>query len=436
MFTSVYKRLIAHPILKSLFISASGTGMAQLFMLVNQFLIARYLAPEGFGLYTASYAICTLTSFLFNWGLDTWLLRQASLEERPKEIAGGVIAIKLLFGVVWAALLIFLLPFIQPQTYLRPLIAVCVVDILCDGLFTAQIAFLNSQNRFSHATTFLNLSRGGRLLFAVLLLLFGARNPLFFAGARFSATLIGLFVLTLWARPVIHVRAFGNITRVFFSSIPYGISDLLTTIYLQADVSILAVITGSSKAVGIYSPASGLVNALFIIPNAAFYVFLPNLVRRLQNNTVKGTHFIEKMMIGFVALGIGMWVATRWLGQPVMVLVLGKAYAESGQLLALLSPLLFMKSVEFGCTSVIIATGLQKYRLFPQSISALMNIVLNVIFIPLYGVRSVANNYLISEVILFFGYLAIAIYWMIGYLRHPTGETGGPDARVMNSDIR
>jgi O-antigen/teichoic acid export membrane protein len=412
---NVFRKFVKKPILKSLAISGTGSGTAQLFMLISAFLLARFMSPDNFGLYTASYAICTLTAFFFNWGLDTWLLRQASIDSHPYDLIGTVMVIKGVFGICWAGLIIAFLPMIQPSTYIRPVLLLCSTDVLCDGLFTAQISFLNSQKRFPSASYFMNFSRGGRLLFAIIFILLGFRNPVYFVIARFSATLIGLVSLSINIKPRINLKIDANTIQIFRDSIPFGLSDLLSAIYLQADVSILALISGDRKAVGTYSPASGLINALFILPNAAYYVFLPNIAQLLSQGSSRFKSFTAKMFLGFIGLGAFLTIMVWWLGEPVIVLILGQAYQVTGRLIVRLSPLLFMKSIEFGCTSLMVACGLQKNRLMPQILSAVVNIILNVLLIPLYGVWAVANNYLISEVVLFLGYLWVASAWLKSY---------------------
>jgi O-antigen/teichoic acid export membrane protein len=403
------------PIIKNLMIAGSGTGLAQLCMLFLAFILARFLSPNGYGLYAASYAICTLTSFLFNWGLDTWLLRQASIVSKAKDIVGIVITIKILFGVIWALLIVLFIPFFQPSTYFRSILFVCVIDVLCDGLFTAQISYLNSQKCYSSASICMNISRGGRLIFAIILIIIGVRNPIAFVISRAIATIVGLIVITIYAKPHGRFHVDQAIVNVFKDSIPYGFSDLLSAIYLQADVSILALVSGSSKAVGIYSPASGLINALFIIPNAGFYVFLPTVSQLIARNSAHIKSFINNIFVGFSLLGFILTLSVSCFGYTIILKLLGPAYQESGHLLVRLSPLLFMKSIEFGCTSVIVACGFQRYRLGPQIISAVINIILNILLIPNNGVWAVANNYLISEVVLFVGYLLIVWFWWKSY---------------------
>ncbi len=400
------------PILKNLAISGLGSGFAQFCMLVNALLLARILSPEGFGLYTASYAICSVTAFIFNLGLDTWLLRQSSASGRSNSIVGTVLSIKAGFGIVWGILLFTLLPLIQSQTYIRYILAISIADTLSDGFFTSQISFLNSQHRFQASSFFLSFSRGGRLLLAIILVVMGFSNPQEYMLARWAATLISLIGITIYSKPKFIWNVFQSIIPVFKESIPYWFSDFLSAVYLSADVSLLAIISGDRKAVGTYSPASGIINALFILPSAAYFVFLPNYVRLKERLPLQISLFTRKMFLGFTGLGVVLWVVMGAFSKPILLLILGPAYNVAGDLLVRLSPLLFMKSIEFGCVVLLVANGWQKFRLGPQIASAATNVILNIIFIPYYGVWAVTNIYIISEVILFIGYLWYALKWL------------------------
>jgi len=70
-----------------------------------------------------------------------------------------------------------------------------------------------------------------------------------------------------------------------------------------------------------------------------------------------------------------------------------------------------MKSLNFGCATFLVSTGLQSRRIIPQGLSALANIALNLVLIPLYGVWGVAWAYVASEAILLGGYLTLTIKW-------------------------
>ncbi|MDD5370844.1 MAG: oligosaccharide flippase family protein, partial [Anaerolineaceae bacterium] len=379
---------------------------------VYALLLARTLSPGGYGLFAGTYAIAGLSSFLFNWGLDTWLLRHCSLDLNPISLVAPTLLTKTILGIVWIIGLVTVLPQVQPGTYLRGLTMISCLDVFSEGLFTVQIAALNAMNRFKEASGFVLLSRGGRLMGAVCIILVGVQNPILFAGARWFATLISLAAISMRLHPPIFTIKTSYLVRNFTQSVPYGFSDLLSAIYLQADVSLLALISGNRVLVGTYSPASGLINALFVIPSAFYSVMLPVISRQINAQSLHLQHNLKKMFGGFAMLGLTLGLGILLASRPMTSILLGQQYLASSHLIAILSPILFLKSIEFGCVVVLVASGWQKHRLLPQIVSAGINILLNIILIPILGVIAVAYVYVISEILLAAGYVWVTFRWM------------------------
>jgi O-antigen/teichoic acid export membrane protein len=398
-------------VLRNIAFLSGGSAFAQVLTAVNAILLARFLSPEGYGLFISAYAAAGLTSFLFNWGLDTWLLRQASISQQPRNLLGSVIAIKTGFGFVWVLGLLIILPQIRPDLFIKALLLVSALDIWCDGLFNAGTASLNAQKRVSIVSMLLLLSRGTRLLGTIILIFLGASLPVIFATGRLAGTLIALIIVIFILKPTFITGLVSDAVRIFRDSIPYGLSDLLATIYLQADVTLLAIIAGSKVAVGLYSPASSLVNALFIIPAAIYAVMIPVLTRLLESNRLDFHRHVRFMYAGFIALGLLMWLGIGFGGGFLVNLLLGPSYSTTGRLLVILSPILLLKAVSFASAAVLVAVGWQKYRLTPQAISAIANVILNLYFIPQFGVVGVASVYVVSEIVLTTGYIAQSARW-------------------------
>jgi len=166
------------------------------------------------------------------------------------------------------------------------------------------------------------------------------------------------------------------------------------------------------RAVGEYSPATGIVHALFIVPNAIFTVLVPAISSYAKNDIRRLYHLTWKMILGYAAIGLALWSVIGPGSDLLIRIVLGNAYATTGGLLEILSPILFMKSVEFGCAAILVAIGWQTKRLGPQIISAASNLLFNLWAIPRFGVFGVAWVYVISEAIIFLGYGWLTFRWM------------------------
>jgi polysaccharide transporter, PST family len=398
-------------VIRKFIILSSSSSIAQAIMAVNAIILARHLNPDYYGLFISAYAASGLSSFLFNWGLDTWLLRRASFVNEQQYLLGNVIVIKTFLGIPWGLSIFFILTSLKPDLFLPHLLVVSIIDIWSDGLFTSQLAVLNAQKRVPIVSTLLLISRSGRLIATIILIILGSNSPVDFALARLLGTIISLLISLIILRPKFPTGFVTDSVNTFLESISFGLSDLLSTIYLQADITLLALILGNKTSVGLYSPASGLINALFVIPTAGFSIMVPILTRLVDGEFTNIRNKVRLMFLSFAFVGAILSIIIALGGVLVTQFLLGDAYLITGDLLVWMSPILFLKSLSFASAAFLVAVGWQKKRLIPQFISAITNVSLNLVFIPLFGIWGVATVYVISEVILAIGYMVTTIRW-------------------------
>jgi O-antigen/teichoic acid export membrane protein len=414
---SRWNKILAHfhslyrsTVIQNIAVFSGASFFAQGLMAVNTIIIARILAPEAYGLFLGTYAAVGLSAIFVNWGLDTWILRYGRTGLDPKVLAGRVLSIKILMGVIWGAILFFLLPLIRPSIFLEPMVLIITIDVLLDSLFNAELSALNTEKRVSTVSALLLTSRGGRLLGTLCLVVLNFSTPVSFALARLITTGCALGFASWALRPKFISKPF-NPVLLLRQSMPFALSDLLATVYLQADVTLLALIVGDRKAVGLYGSAEGIINAFFAIPAAAYQISLLALLRLDGQDIHSIRNAIIKMFGGFFGLGVVLWIGLWGGGRFLIQLLLGSAFQPTGELLSILSPILLFKSLSFACAALIVAAGRQHYRVIAQIISASVNIFLNIILIKTFGIRGVAGVYVVSEFILVLAYLWIVYRW-------------------------
>jgi O-antigen/teichoic acid export membrane protein len=392
-------------------ISFSGftisTAVAQLMVMLFSLLLARYFGPEISGGYTSAFAIASLTAIAFNLGLDTWLLRAGALTQDLQKTFGDVLKTKAVAGTVWAVLLFSIATQLRPDLYPAALLAVCILDVWFDSIFITSLAVMNTQRKIKQYSLFVLLSRGLKLFGLIILMITRSQTILLFAGWRALCSLVFAIIAVKFLKPHFGELLFSNFSEVFCRSRSFALSDLLATVYMQADVVILSNVRGKIAA-GIYSPALSLINALFVFPNAVYTYVIPSLSRWLNKNADKFIELARKLILLVLMMGIAMSLATAVLGKPATQFLLGDRYAKSGELMVRLSPILFLKCLEFGFAAIIVAANKQKSRLIPQGIAAILNVGLNLVLIPRLGEFGAAAVYVVTEIVLFVSYGIIA----------------------------
>jgi len=385
-----------------------ATTVSQVLMMVYSLLLARYFGPEISGGYTAVYSLTSLTSIAFSLGLDNWLLRNAVLSQKPSSALGGVIKIKTISGVIWGVLLFFIAVTVRPDLYSPNLLIICIIDVWFDSVFHSILTIFNVQRKVKKYSLFLIFSRATKLLSLLILIILKDQNILHFAFWRGFTSFIFVVLLLVVFRPDMGRDDEFSFSNVLSQSRSFALSEILATIYMQMDVVILANTRGST-ATGIYSPALNLINALFVVPSALYSYFMPSLTKKHETDKQKFVSMSKQVIKILLILGVGLTLGVVVVGKPLANFLLGEKFYESGRLMELMSPILIMKSLEFGFVSIIVAMNKQSDRLLPQTIGALANIGLNIMLIPKYGETGAAFVYLITEAIIFVSYGIIVV---------------------------
>jgi PST family polysaccharide transporter len=398
-----------YPLDQKVALFGGAAGLSQGMMILYAILLARWLAPEAYGIYVANFVVVSFSSIVINWGLDVWILRESSTSPTPRVLVGKVILLKTLFAVPWGTALALILSRIHPDLYFLPIIVLCVFDVWLDSCLNVELAALNGHGRVRTVSLFFLISRGSRLLSGVLLILAGARDPLLFMAGRLAATFISVILAAIAFPPIFGTQAGRGLRQIFQSAIPYSASELLSLIYLQADIALIALLLGDRKTVGTYAPANSLINALFILPSVLSSYFLPILTRYFKQARADLQDPSRQMFGLHVLLGIvlfaGLALSSRFLTETL----LGPEYHSTGTLLLILSPLLLFKCLNYASATYLVSVDWQKQRLAPQFVTTGLNIGLNLVAIPLWGATGAAVVYVLSEFLLAVGYMRLVI---------------------------
>jgi len=385
--------------------------ISQGFIAVSLLITARSLGASAYGQYSASLALTRLTSICFNWGLDTWLLREGRCTEKPVGIIiANILATKFILGAAWFSFLLLLSRSLDPKTY--PFYLLCAsasVTWVETGLISTLIQGFNISLK-NLLTLMISAISSMGLFFTTLALAFlQTNNPLHFMVVRLliscAVVCVGLFWLL---RIPVSTLSHTCMRTILLRSLPFAVSDALLIIYTQIDITLIAILL-DSQSVGLYSSASGILRAAFVIPSAVYSVMTP-LISQLarEGNFMRLAKTVQRTYLALFFIGLVLGSVMFFGGPTIINLILREGFALAGRVLTILSVILLIKSISYASASVIIATNKQIWRVVVQGIAAFINVGLNLLVIPLYGIWGAAWVYVISEAFLMIGYIVVA----------------------------
>ena len=179
-------------------------------------------------------------------------------------------------------------------------------------------------------------------------------------------------------------------------------SSIAITIYVNSDVTILGWIKGDYE-VGIYSIAVKFYNIFKQIVVAMIIVALPRISTYLGNGRIEEyKKTAASLFIFLLSFTIPIVIGLICVADLIVPLVTGNEYMQSIKPLQILAgSLLFAVLATFATYVLILPNRLEKKQLQATIGSSIVNIVLNFILIPKWGVCVPAFTTLVSELLVF-----------------------------------
>lgn len=311
--------------------------------------------------------------------------------------------------VVVAALVLYLLPRGTTQGYtdfVRIGIIIFAPSIVFQALITTANALFQKYLRYDMSTIALSvgsivsvaliffITRQSQsttgVLFAIISLLAGA--------AATAAT--GLILARKFYRSSNIAISFPRIWNLFLASAPLGITLVFNLVYFRVD-SIVLTLTRSTAEVGIYGLAYKVFELFLVFPTFFMNSVYPIMVRTGGNSEhadkKKFAQLITRSALLLGGLSILATIAF-WIAAPIIAWIRSDFATgiAASRVLALGLPFFFLSSLAMW---ILIAKKKQILLLKIYGISMIINILLDVIFIPTYGYMAAAWITGISEAI-------------------------------------
>lgn len=190
-------------------------------------------------------------------------------------------------------------------------------------------------------------------------------------------------------------------------------SSVATLIYVNSDVTILGILKDDT-VVGYYSVSAKIYSIVKQLLNALLIVSIPRLSNEIANGEMYTVNKQYNKVFSTLILIVGpACVGMFMLSRNIIMLFSGKQYLPAvGSLQILSVALIFATIACFFVNVVMIPLRREKEVLVATCVSALVNIILNFILIPVFAQNAAALTTVIAEIIM----LSISIYFCRGVL--------------------
>lgn len=398
-----------HPLLQTLF-QVIGKGASALSSLLVAIVIGNMLGVSSFGDFVKIVSFVGLFYPLVDLGMNAIILRKSDEEKDFSSFAYTRMLYALVFIAICSVAVIFL-PYEKTTGIgFSPMVKTGIM--IYSFTLVTQAMLLSSavifQKERSYEKQMITSILAASVMVIVVVLATASKSLIVTVFAACLGNIVSGIFSMVFIRNYLHFPKINptQMWRLLKESFPLGIMLLCNLVYFRVDVLILSVLKGSAD-VGVYGFAYRFFDFAVAISLFVSNGMYPQLLESLHNRAE-----VKKITVYYLKLGIGISFIIVFVGLLLspFISVFSKNFAASMipfQVLLLSLPLFFITSI---LQWLLIAQKQISYLLIIYVVSGIINVCLNLVFIPSGSYIAAAVITGASEAIVL-GFLLLKFSW-------------------------
>lgn len=394
-------------ILKTVFLNSLAQVVGKVITASSALLISALLARElgqgGFGEFTLMTSYAALFYMAADFGFNGIVLRQAagSLEELKFRFR-SLLGLRLTYSLILIFISLSILSFLPYSPILKLATIVTILTIMTQAIFTtANLVF---QFRLRYDLSVVAAVAGSLLNLAIIYLLVqGDISLLAVAGSYVVSGGVMAFVALGLTRTLIGSFSPDFNTRrwwsIILTTLPVGLTLVFNLIYFRADVFILSFFK-SPADVGIYGSAYKIFEVALVLPIFFMNALYPYLVSTYEGNRDRFRQIVRWSIIGLTGTSVFGAALGIMLAPKLVGIIYGDSFGESIvplQILLASAPIYYLSSLYMW---LLILLHRQKTMALVYGLGMMLNIALNIYFVPIYSYVAAAIITGVSEAVI------------------------------------
>jgi O-antigen/teichoic acid export membrane protein len=412
-----WRWVLNHEGFKRYFANTGWMFGGQIFSLLIAFFIsawlARYLGPENYGVLNYAVAFAGLFSFIASLGVDGILNRElVKFPEKRDELLGTAFRLKLIGGSVAFLFVVLSVAIFKISPLLKFLIIFYAFSFILQALnvisiyFQAEVKSKNSVKAVLLATVISSLLK-------IAVILAGQGVIWVMAVYVLDALWQGLGFIGIYRKFGLKIKAWrfnkSLAQEILKNSWPLMLASAAGLIYLRIDQVMIGALLGN-RAVGLYAAAVRLVEVWYFIPIIICTSLFPAIINAKKISLAVYYGRLKKLYILMTAIAVVLAIPTTFLAKPIIYFLFGAGYLAATPVLQIYIWSSWGLFLSVAVTQYLMSENLVKNIFWFNFLAMLINVILNFIFIPLFGLVGAALatlvSYLVVPLLVFSGLLA------------------------------
>ncbi len=362
------------------------------------------LVPDSVGKYSFAFSFSLIFCVFMDFGTNALLIRETSRDEsKMNKYTNNIFVLELILCAIFISLSVLCVNLLGYPEITRQLVYIAIFSVAIDNLSTTFYAVLRGKQQIWFESLgyaayqvivltlgFILVKRGAPLIFLAL-------PPLVASCVNFVYSFIVVHKKTDFK---LHLTFdFEFIKSLVIAALPFALTGIFTKLYSSLDSLFLSWFS-TDENIAYYQAAFKLVFALQFIPIALGSAIYPAFSKYFKEDKAQLKNTFEKSFVILSIVAIPLSFGMFAISSDIINLVY-PSYHSSIPVLQIFSASFFFMFLNTPLGLSLSACDRQKVNTRNSFISMMTNLILNWIFIPIFGIVGAAGASVVSFIVLF-----------------------------------
>ena len=362
---------------------------------------ARYLGPDNYGVINYAAAYVTFFTSLCTLGINSIIVKEfVSHPEEQGTVIGTTIVLRGLSSILSSVMIVLIVAMIDKgESITIQVSGLCSLALVFQIFDTINYWF---QARYESKVTALATLIAYLItsIYKILLLITEKDVKWFAFATSVDYICLAIFLLLAYKKhngPRLRFSILKGI-NLLKQSYHYILSGMMVAIYGQTDKLMLKQML-DTVSVGYYSLASTVNTMWVFVLQAIIDSIIPTIMRNHKNGNLSEFNRKNKQLYSIV-IYVSLCVAICMIvfGKTAITIIYGEAYAPAATTLKIIAWYTMFSYLGVARNAWIVCNNLQKYLKYMYLSAAIINVILNYIFIPILHTEGAALASLITQI--------------------------------------
>jgi O-antigen/teichoic acid export membrane protein len=373
--------------------------------------VIRYLGPARFGLLSYALSFVAFFASFAQLGLEDILVRELNrTPEHRDAILGTAFVMRIVAAMMAIAACVGAIYLTRSDVQTIVLVAIIAGGFVAQSLSCIQAHFYSEVR--AKIPSLANMASFATVTCTRLVLIWSGAHLVWFAAACLIEQAARSIALAwLYQRHGLRLSRwrfdFARARGLLRDGWPIILGGLTVMIYMRIDQVMLKELV-DAEAVGQYAAAVRISEAWYFVPTAIVQALYPAILNAKKTEERIYVDRLQKLYDLMVWLAVLVAVPTMFLSGSISLLLFGPAFSGTGTVLAIHTWSGLFVAVGVANSRWFLSENLMKISMINTAAGAVLNIALNAVLIPRYGINGVAVATLVSYGIS--AYVALALH--------------------------